>query len=228
MSALTSWKAQTCWETGPGGLWRRIVPALVLVLGLLVACSSSPPPSAGPAPATEPGLRPGDVVRISVWREPDLSGQFSVDDRGIVTLPLLGETNVTGREASTLQSELMEEYRRYLQNPSIEVRLLRRINVLGAVNEPGLYPVDATVSLSEVLGLAGGIAPNGDADDIQLAREGQIIRESLDRRALLGDFDIRSGDRILVGEKSWVERNPGALIGSLLAAVAGVTIALIR
>jgi len=195
---------------------------------LLAACSSSPPPATEPAAAPDPGLRPGDAVRVRVWREPDVSGTFTVDDRGIVTLPLLGERQVQGMQGPQLRDQLLVSYREYLQNPSIEVTVLRRINILGAVNQPGLYPVDATISLAEALGIAGGISPTGDPDDIRLARDGQVVYEDLDRAALLGDIDIRSGDRIVVGEKNWLEKNPGALIGSLLAAAAGITIALIR
>jgi hypothetical protein len=44
----------------------------------------------------------------------------------------------------------------------------------------------------------------------------------------VGSVDIRSGDQIIVGEKGWLRRNPGALVGSLVAAAAGITIALIR
>lgn len=200
----------------------------VLAAGLIAACSSAPSAAIGPSPATDPGIRPGDIVQVSVWREPDLGGEFAVDDRGIVTLPLLGERDVDGMEAPALRDELLEEYREYLRNPSIEVKVLRRINILGAVNQPGLYPVDATISLAEALALAGGISPTGDADEIRLVRDGRSLYEDLDRSALIGDVDIRSGDRIVVGEKGWIERNPGALIGSLLGAAVGITIALIR
>lgn len=203
----------------------RILAACLTAL--LAACSSSPP-AAGPAPTSDPGLRPGDVVRVSVWREGDLSGPFQVDDRGIVTLPLLGERDVIGLQGPELRDQLREEYREYLQNPSIEVTVLRRVNILGAVNSPGLYPVDETISLTEALGLAGGVSPEGDANDIRLYRDGAVVYDDLDRAALVSDIDIRSGDRIVVAEKGWFERNPGALIGSLIAAAAGITVALIR
>lgn len=202
------------------------IGTFALMSALAAGCSSSPP--ARPAPVADPGLQPGDVVELSVWREPDLSGRFQVDDRGIVTLPLLGERRVEAMAGPALRDELLADFRKYLQNPSIEVTVLRRVNILGAVNEPGLYPVDATISLLEAIGLAGGISPSGDPSDIRLARDGQVIEESLDRNALIGDFDIRSGDRIVVGEQSWLQRNPGALVGSLIAASAAIAIALLR
>lgn len=209
----------------------KLAGILIIVLAvLLAACSSSPPPSTVLTDGAEANrsLRPGDAVQVQVWREEDLSGTFTVDDRGIVTMPLLGERHVAGLEPAELRDNLLTDYRRYLQNPSIEVTILRRINILGAVTQPGLYPVDATISLSEALGIAGGITPEGDSDDIRLYRDDRVISRDLDRNVLVGDVDIRSGDRIVVGEKNWFERNPGALIGSLIAAAAGITVALIR
>lgn len=200
----------------------------VFLAALVAACSSSPPPATAPATDPDPGLRPGDVVRVAVWREEDLSGEFQVDDRGIVTLPLLGDRDVNGMQGPELRDQLVEQYREYLQNPSIEVTVLRRVNILGAVNMPGLYPVDQTISLAEALGMAGGISPTGDEDEIKLYRGGAVLYDDLDRAALVSDIDIRSGDRIVVPEKGWLERNPGALIGSLIGVAGGITIALIR
>lgn len=176
----------------------------------------------------ESGLRPGDAVQVQVWREEDLSGTFTVDDRGVVTLPLLGERSVAGTEPHELREDLLADYREYLQNPSIQVTVLRRINILGAVAQPGLYPVDATISLSEALGLAGGITPGGDEEDIRVVRDGEVIHRALDQATLVGAVDIRSGDQIVVGEKGWFARNPGALVGSLLGATAVIITALLR
>lgn len=208
-------------------------PAGAFIIGLaafLASCSASPPPSLAPADGAEPdlGLRPGDAVRVQVWRESDLSGTFTVDDRGVVTLPLLGEREVAELEPAALRDDLLIDYREYLQNPSIQVTVLRRINILGAVTQPGLYPVDATISLSEALGLAGGITPSGDEDDIRVIRDGHVIHRALDQATMVGAVDIRSGDQVVVGEKGWFARNPGALLGSLLGATAVIITALLR
>jgi polysaccharide export outer membrane protein len=198
--------------------------------GVLLACTSTPPSlPPDPAPDAAPsGLRAGDAVQVTVWREEDLSGTFTIDDRGVVTLPLLGERRVAGMPATELRDALLGDYREYLQNPSIEVAVLRRITVLGSVGQPGLYTVDTTMSLREAIGLAGGVAPTGDATDIRLLRDGRVVRSVLDGNASIGAVDIRSGDEIVVGERSWLERNSGALLGSLIAAAAVITTALIR
>lgn len=207
-----------------------VLVILLTALGSLTVagCAGNPTPDTAVLAAhPDPGLQPGDVIRLAVWRQEDLSGEFAVDDRGVVTLPLLGERLVEGLDGPELRDDLLDSYREYLRNPSIEVTVLRRVHILGAVNEPGLYPVDATVSLGEAIGVAGGVSPTGDLDDIRLARDDTVVR-NLRASSPLSAIDVRSGDRIFVGEKSWLERNPGALVGSLIAAAAGITIALLR
>jgi polysaccharide export outer membrane protein len=172
-----------------------------LAIGATACSSSRPEPtSAAPMESARLDLRPGDEVKVQVWREEELSGEFAVDDRGIVTLPLLGEREVTGLAAPELRDRLLADYREYLQNPSVEVTVLRRLTILGGVNEPGLYPVDASVSVAEALGLAGGISPIGNGGDIRLIRDGRVIRQDLDEATVVASTDIRSGDQLVGGE----------------------------
>jgi len=200
-----------------------------LVVVVAAACSSSPPPQAAvPVSQASPELHPGDAVRVQVWREADLSGVFTVDDRGIVTLPLLGEREISGLDPLELRDVLLSDYKEYLQNPSIEVTILRRINILGAVRSPGLYPVDATISLADALALAGGVTEMADPKKIQLVRDNEIIAEGVDQAAGIGASDIRSGDQVVVGHKGWLARNSAVVLGSLVAATAIIVAATIN
>ena len=198
--------------------FRRSPGALIVVASCLIwaSCASAPhsPDIAAPGSSgINVSLAPGDAIRVQVWREADLSGTFTVDDRGVVTMPLLGERDVTGLDPAVLRDQLLADYGEYLQNPSVEVTVLRRISILGEVRSPGLYPVDATISLSDALAMAGGVAPNGNTNDIQLIRGQQVVRQDLDEAIVVGASDIRSGDQIVVGEKGWLARNPGAFFG---------------
>jgi protein involved in polysaccharide export with SLBB domain len=201
-------------------------PLVALIIGL-AACGGNPPPSSGPS-AAPPALQPGDAIRVRVWREGDLSGEFQVDQRGVVTLPLLGDREVTGMHPDSLRDRLVAEYREYLQNPSVEVTLLRRISVLGEVRLPGLYALDGTMTLADAIARAGGLTPDGKQDDIRLLRDGIEIRTDLGTEFLVGSADLRSGDQIVVARKGWLARNPGALVGSLIAAAAVITTAIIN
>src|SRR3954447_26411051 len=110
-----------------------------LMLALLFGIVSSRPGIAqtttarrAAADSTHALLRPGDIVRLRIWREPDLSGDFPVDESGTVTFPKLGPFQVSDYNAATLKAKLLDSYAQYLRNPSVEVTMLRRINVLGA------------------------------------------------------------------------------------------------
>jgi len=221
MRTRTSHSARRPW------LWAGALVLPALSLCALSACASggSPPPASSAVPA-HVGVRPGDAVLIKVWREPDLSDTAQVNADGRLVLPLLGERQVAGMSPDSLRKELEHDYRKYLENPSIEVKVLRRIAILGQVKSPGLYPVDATVTLSDALAMAGGVTSNGNRNDIELIRDGTVVRQSVDRAAVVGSLDIRSGDQILVGQRSWVSRNIG-IVGTLIGAATSITVALL-
>lgn len=160
-------------------------------------------------------LRPGDAVRLRIWREPDLSGDFPVNESGIVVLPKLGPRRVVAEHPDSLKAWVVRSYATVLRNPSIEVLLVRRVQVLGAVKNPGLYPVEPTMTVADAIALAGGTTPQGKSNKVELRRHGEKVRGELAGRLLIGDSPIRSGDQIYVPERSWISRNPGVLIGAL-------------
>src|SRR3954468_5685594 len=113
-----------------------------------------------------PVLQPGDLVKLVIWREPDLSGSYRVNERGVATFPKIGPLPVNRISTDSLESLLVSSYAAYLQNPSIDVTFLRRVNVLGEVKSPGLYDVDPTMTVNDVLALAGGVTSEGNLKKI--------------------------------------------------------------
>lgn len=203
---------------------------IALVLALATGCASSPeqPAEALPAPASTASastgadsvhvveafpLRPGDVIRLRIWREPDLSGEFPVNPMGTVTLPKIGEVAVADRTPAEVEATLLEEFDRYLRNPSIEITMLRRVNILGFVRAPGLYPVDPTMTLRDVLALAGGVLPNGEENRLELIRGERRLVTPVTGEMRLDDLGIRSGDQLYVPERSWMRRNANIVAG---------------
>ena len=193
------------------------------------ACSAAPcpaeaqtSPQAGPAAVgSAASLLPGDVIRILIWREEDLSGEFQVSGDGTVVLPLLGSRPVLGISMDRLRDQLTTEYDEYLVNPSVNVTLLRRITVLGEVRLPGNYLVDATVSVAQLIAQAQGVTPDGDINKLQLLRDGGVVRENLSSTVLLTEAGIRSGDQVTVGKRGWLSRNLTSMVG-LLSIVSNV------
>ena len=157
-------------------------------------------------------IQPGDRILLKVWREPALSDTLTVDQDGMAVLPRLGPMSLARQTVGALQDSLRQRYAEFLRNPSIEVTVLRRVGVHGEVKEPGLYWVDVTVTLRDVIALAGGLT------EIASVRKVAIVRGTTTRR--IGDWevggplasDLLSGDQIVVGRTSWLSRNALAVV----------------
>jgi polysaccharide export outer membrane protein len=155
--------------------------------------------------------RPGDVIRMRIWREPDLSGEFTVNELGDVVLPKLGTMHVSDISADSLRLRLVSSYTQFLRDPAIDVVVLRRVKVTGAVKNPGLYPADATMKLGDLVALAGGATPEGDLHKVRLSRAGDAHLVEVDLDQQLAESPVRSGDQLEVMERSWYKRNTGLL-----------------
>jgi polysaccharide biosynthesis/export protein len=172
-------------------------------------------------------LRAGDLTRVQIYREDDLNGDFLVDEDGVAVLPLLGPQQVTGIPMRELRTRLTEGYRVHLRNPSINITLLRRVNVLGEVQRPGVYAVDPTVSVADVVSMAGGATPSGDLRRIRIIRGGQVLRERVGAAETLRSAGVWSGDQVIVDRRSWFERNSTFVVSTVLS-VTSIIIALVQ
>jgi protein involved in polysaccharide export with SLBB domain len=164
-------------------------------------------------------VRPGDIIRLKIWREPDMSGDIAVDEGGIATLPRLGPLSVANLPADSLKRRLINAYAKYLRDPAVEITVLPRITVLGAVRTPNVYHVEPTMTVADALALAGGASPDGKVDQVELRRrdQGSILKVS--RGTRLADTPIRSGDELYVPQRSWLSRNSGLVIGGVSTAI---------
>jgi polysaccharide export outer membrane protein len=201
------------------------IVTLALPAALVVLAASVAPLNAQGFTA---GLKPGDMVRLKIWREPELSGDFQVDERGEVVFPRLGRVWVSKISADSLKIMLTSSYTTYLRDPSIEISLLRRVNVLGAVRNPGLYQIDQTQTIADVLAQAGGATPDGKPDRVELLRDGVRTGIRLQRDTRLFGSAVESGDQLWVPQRSWFARNSGPLIGAGITATVVIITTLIR
>src|SRR5215211_4202684 len=131
----------------------------------------------------------------------------------MVVFPKIGPMRVTPAHPAALNAQLVRAYAAYLVNPSIQVQVRRRINVLGAVKNPGLYEVDPTITVADAISMAGGVTPQGRTNQVELRRRGTTIFGRLSGDELIGGSPIQSGDQLFVPQRSWVSRNPGVIIG---------------
>lgn len=184
-------------------------------------------------------LRPGDAVRVQVgtrdWR-PDLPrgeqeserpNDFAVLEEGVVLLPMIGVVRVADRPFSDVRTEIRDRYAEQLVDTPVLVTPVLRIPVLGEVQQPGLMPVDPTLTIADIVAAAGGLTPRGDPDRIMLVRAQGTTRVSLSVADGGGTLNLEPGDQIVVGRQGWFRENLNVLLPSTASIVAATITALI-
>ncbi|HEY5218194.1 MAG TPA: polysaccharide biosynthesis/export family protein [Gemmatimonadaceae bacterium] len=193
----------------------------VLSAALIVASSAAAQTTTAAAHAVEMDtaqlVRPGDVVRLRIWREPDLSGDFPVNEWGIVVLPKIGDMQVSTTTPASLRDSLRQRYGAYLRDAAIEVTVLKRLTILGAVVHAGVFPVDPTMTVGDVIALSGGSTPLGSPTDAYLIRDGVRVPVHINLSDRIADLPVRSGDQVYVPERSWISRNAQVVAASIAA-----------
>jgi polysaccharide export outer membrane protein len=144
-----------------------------------------------------------------------MSGDIMVDEEGVATLPAIGQYRVADLPADSLKRMLIRSYAKFLRDPSVDITVLRRVTILGAVRTPNVYHVEPTMTVNDALALAGGASPDGKQDQVELRRRGGGAPVKLSRQARLADTPIRSGDELYVPERSWFSRNAGLVVAGI-------------
>ena len=191
--------------------------ALILALGAALgsaACGGGQPPapvSPTPLPTDTESvmtlpLRRGDVVKITVFGHDDLNGEYPIDENWKLVLPMVGEIDVRNTTVPQLRERIRTEFGRLYAQSFIAVVPLFRVAVLGEVNRPSLYSVDPTMTIYDVLALAGGVTRSGRESRMRLIRGGQQVPAPVDAqslaRATLRELGVHSGDQIIVPRKT--------------------------
>jgi polysaccharide export outer membrane protein len=151
----------------------------------------------------------GDVLNISIWKEPTLSGTVKVRPDGFVTLSLVNEVQVVGMTTAQLRKVLEDKYKEFTVDPFVTVRLeaiaSSEVFLLGQVNRPGALPLNGNETLLQILTRAGGLAIFADRSNLRVVRrEGDKITEyivdydAIIKGDLKQDILLRPGDRIIV------------------------------
>ena len=161
-------------------------------------------PAVRAAPVVNDGnyrLGAGDKMKITVYGELDLSGEFLVSANGHLQYPLLGEVQAAGQTAQELAKALTAELgAKYLRNPrvSIEVLNYRPFYIIGEVNKPGEYPYESGLSLHGAVALAGGYTYRAKESAVYIRRMGSETESSV---PVTGQLKIYPGDVVRIPER---------------------------
>lgn len=203
----------------------------LLLLALLGSCSAPPPPegdelqvdlqaaSFHPIEAFEYPVGPGDVLRIQVYKHPELSSApfranmpgTPVDPTGNISMPLVGAVHVQGLTVWQVREKLTESLARYLREPMVDVALLEagshQIFVLGEVVKPGMFLLDRPTSAVESIGLAGGMTDTASRGTVAVVRGSlespQVLVFDATTITLEGRIPLQAGDIVFVSERSF-------------------------
>jgi polysaccharide biosynthesis/export protein len=124
--------------------------------------------------AQEYRLNPGDVLRVSVWREEGLERELLVQPDGTISFPLAGQVEAVGRTAGELEADLAAQLERFIPGPVVTVELIEArgnlVYVMGEVNSPGAFQLGRPTTVMQVLSQAGGFTPFAGRGRIKIIR----------------------------------------------------------
>lgn len=197
---------------------------LALALGANVPAQAQPKPAAtapsAPAAVAEYRLGAGDVVRISVYQNQDLTLEARISEAGVVSYPLLGSIRIGGLTTSQAEKLIADGLRNgnFVKQPQVSLLVMQvrgnQVSVLGQVNRPGRFPIEvADMRLSDLLAVAGGIANTG-ADTLTLVgtRDGRPFRREVDLPNVFRSEAREEDVPVMNGDVVYVERAPTVYI----------------
>jgi protein involved in polysaccharide export with SLBB domain len=170
-----------------------------------VGPSATAPVSYAPAPAVivdeHYRLGTGDKLKITVYGEEDLSGEFLVDGSGQVQLPLVGQVKAASLTIHEFVAEVANALKDgYLKDPKVSVEVLnyRPFYIIGEVNKPGEYPFESGLNVLGAIALAGGYTYRANDSDIYVRRAGHDREDTLPASA---NTKVYPGDIIRIAER---------------------------
>lgn len=157
-------------------------------------------------------LGPGDLIKVSVFQNPDLLTETRVSESGGITFPLIGQLQVGGLSPSAVEGRIARKLKdgAFLIDPQVTVLVEQirgnQVAALGQFNRPGRYPLEtAQMRLSDLIAAAGGIAPTGsDTVIFSGRRDGKTLWKEIDvgtmfaRDRMEDDFVLQAGDVLFV------------------------------
>jgi polysaccharide biosynthesis/export protein len=193
---------------------RNALATLLLGASSLVA----QPPASG-----EGVLSPGDIIRITVWRKPEMSGEFTIAPDGSIAHPLYQEVKISGLSLDSAIARVRAFLSREEANPAFILAPLLRVAIGGEVRQPNLYSLPPTTTIAQALALAGGPTERGRLDRVRVSRAGGVVILDLAQpSAEVSRLPIRSGDQILVLRRREFIRDIVAPASSIIGALAGI------
>jgi polysaccharide biosynthesis/export protein len=189
------------------------VSVSVLAAAVALACShgAPPPPETGPMDRADYVIGAADLLRIHVWKNPELSVDVPVRPDGKISVPLANDVQAAGLTATELKDVLTKALSDYVAAPDVTVIVgqinSKSVHVMGEVGRSMVVQLVVDMRALEVIAMAGGFTPYADKSDIRILRpnpDGSVVEYRFNYKAFLkgkhpeSNLRMQPGDTIVV------------------------------
>jgi polysaccharide export outer membrane protein len=183
-------------------VWSALLAVALLVSGCAVGSISDAEQKSLAAAASAPAtLQPGDKIRVVVFGEDKLSGEYELDQAGQISVPLAGTIEVQGMTQGQLEHALAKQFRsEYLRNPKVTVTVatLAPYYIMGEVKSPGQFTYRSGLNVLTAMAIAGGPTYRANRSTVQIQRRGEATKREY---PISASVPILPGDVINVPER---------------------------
>jgi polysaccharide export outer membrane protein len=153
---------------------------------VMLALASAPLAEESQSAAPGYAIQPGDILRVSVWKEEDMQHELLVRPDGGISLPLAGNLIAGGHTVEEVEAAIVERIADYIPDPVVTVMVQKidgnAIYVLGKVNRPGAYVMQRALDVTGALAMAGGLATFAAENGISILRRNGTTQSAIDFR----------------------------------------------
>jgi polysaccharide export outer membrane protein len=172
------------------------------------AASTTPP--APVAIPTEYIIGADDVMSVVFWRDKELSADVTVRPDGKISLPLLNDIQAAGLTPAQLKDRIVDEAKKYVEDPTVTVEVKainsRKVFITGEIRKAGPYPLTGTMTVLQLISIAGGLGDYAKGDQITIVRieNGKQAafkfnyKEVLKQQKLAQNIELKPGDTVVV------------------------------
>jgi polysaccharide export outer membrane protein len=181
----------------------------VAIAALAIACSHGalPPPETGPMDRAEYVIGPADILRIQVWKQPELSVDVPVRPDGKITVPLANDVQAAGLTTNEVRDVITKALTDYVAAPDVtvivrEVRS-KTVQVVGEVMRPSSVPLVIDMRALDAIAVAGGFTPYADQSDVRILRpnpDGSVIEYRFNYKSFLRGKHPEANQRLHPGD----------------------------
>ncbi len=155
-------------------------------------------------------IGPDDILSVVFWRDKEMSADVVVRPDGRVTLPLVNDVVASGLTPEQLRERIREEAAKYVEEPNVTVVVKqinsRKVFISGSIGRPGAYPLSGSITVLQMLSIAGGVTEFANDKKIMIMRTENgkpqalkfNLRDVQKGKNLQQNIELKPGDTIVV------------------------------